>query len=145
MATRRPPSSVRAAAGGKSVEYIAYPGHQGRDVLNEVFLLRMPGGFTVMQTGDQWLPEDFQWIDRVADVPSPDLLLVNCWTLDMERVLAGIRPRVVITGHENEMGHSPTHRETFWRSFQLFRGMPGPPSHVLFWGEGMDVSAQNPQ
>jgi len=123
---------------GRAVQFIAYPGHQGPDVLNNVYLVRTPENFTFMHTGDQAGHGDWEWLDRLGDFQKVDVLLVNCWTHDMWRMLEGMRPGMVITGHEMEMGHAPDHREAFWRSFQLFRDQTRFPAYIMCWGEHID-------
>ena len=61
--------------------------------------------------GDQSNNDDFEWIDEVSKNHSVDVLLPNCWTTDIVRVTRGFKPALIITGHENEMGHTIDHRE----------------------------------
>jgi len=124
-------------AHNRTVDLITCPGHQGETLPNNVYLYRTHEGFTVLHTGDQSGNQDWDWLDRIGDHHKVDVLMVNCWTTDMERVVNGVRPRVVITGHENEMSHAPNHREAYWRSFQMFRDRDKPVAHVLCWGEGV--------
>ena len=58
----------------------------------------------------------------------------NCWTTDIIRMIQGMRPRVVITGHENELGHSIDHREAYWRTYERLEGSPAP-CVLMAWGE----------
>ena len=110
-----------------------FPGHQG-DLLNNVYLVRTPEGFTVAHTGDQHDGEDFEWIDHAADTHRIDLLLMNCWTMDIPRIVRGFAPGVIITGHENEMGHSIDHREACWLTCERMAGI-GTPWILMGWGE----------
>lgn len=122
---------------GAEVQFLAYPGHQAPSTTNNVFLLRAPDGFTVMHTGDQdWNP-DIGWLENIGRQHTVDLLLVNCWSSNLNVMVLGARPKLVIMGHENEMNHTPDHREAFWRSFQCFRPLESQPYHVLCWGEGV--------
>lgn len=121
---------------GAHVGILPYPGHQN-DCPNDVFLVRTPEGVTVMHTGDQANDDDWRWIDHVKDKQRVDILLVNCWTDLLERMIAGVKPGLVITGHEVEMSHDPSHREAFWRSIQRFRGLETQPHAILFWGESI--------
>lgn len=100
--------------GKASLDVVVYPGHQGPVLLNNVTLVRMPENITIVQTGDQSNPADFKWIDSIKDHHTIDILLPNCWTTEMPRVIAGADPAIVITGHENELGHSIDHREPYW-------------------------------
>jgi len=128
-----------SVANCKEIDMIVYPGHQAPEAINNVYLFRTAEGRTIMHTGDQSWADDFAWIDRVGDQHEVDVLITNCWTDDPHRVVWGIRPKIVITGHETEMAHEPSHREAYWRSFQIFRGWPEPIVHVLCWGEGVSL------
>lgn len=120
---------------GHKIQLLAYPGHQNENVPCNVCLIRTPENFTVVHTGDQSEDLDWEWIDTLGIHHSVDLLLPNCWTNDMARVIAGIRPRWTVFGHEVEMAHAPSNRESYWRSFQLFRGQDEPRNLVMGWGE----------
>lgn len=130
------PASLSIPTGkGQPLYLSVYPGHQGERVPNNVYLIRAPDGFTVMHTGDQSEDLDWAWLDTVGLHQRVDLLLPNCWTTDMARMVAGVRPRWTVFGHEVEMAHTPDHRESYWRSFQLFRDQVEPRNLVLGWGE----------
>lgn len=126
---------------GHAVQITVYPGHQNAETPNNVYLIRTPEGFTVMHTGDQSEDLDWHWIDGVGFHQRVDLLLPNCWSKDMARLVAGVRPRRTVFGHEVEMAHAPSNRESYWRSFQLFRGLAGPRNLVLGWGEEVAITA----
>lgn len=131
------PSSLRVKAkNGQQVDMLVYPGHQGASIPNNNYLVRTPDGYTIMHTGDQSGDEDWAWIDTLGQHQQVHILLVNCWSTDMPRLVAGIRPEWVIFGHEVEMAHTPDHRESFWRSFQIFRDLPQPRDIIMCWGEG---------
>ena len=121
---------------------VAYPGHQGAEIPNNVYLVRTGESPTILHTGDQSGDLDWEWIDGIGDCHHVDVLIANCWTTDMARLIRGVRPGLVITGHETEMSHGPDHREAYWRSFELFRGRHDPPSLVLCWGEGVSYPGE---
>jgi len=120
---------------GKNLEYAVYPGHQGADALNNITLFRTPENLTFLHTGDQSGDLDWTWIDRVKDCQKVDVIMVNCWTSNIWRMIQGVNPNGILTGHEVEMRHTPDHREAFWRSFQIFRDQTGTAVQILFWGE----------
>lgn len=126
---------------GHTIQIFAYPGHQNENVPNNVYLIRTPEGTTVMHTGDQSENADWGWLDTVGLHHRVDLLLPNCWTTDMARMVAGVRPRWTVFGHEVEMAHAPDHRESYWRSFQIFRDLDQPRNLVLGWGESFALDA----
>lgn len=130
--------SIPVRGGQQTLKVVAYPGHQGATVLNNVHLVTSPEGLTVMQTGDQWNDDkpgsDFDWLSNVARSHHVDILFPNCWTRGIDRMIRGINPEVVITGHENEMAHSVDHREDYTQTYNRLFGVPYP-SIVMTWGE----------
>jgi hypothetical protein len=99
-----------------------------------VYLVDLPHDLRVMHTGDQSHVEDFAWIDRVHERFGIDVLLPNCWSTDLRRLIRGTRPRLVITGHENEMGHAVDHREAFSKTYAHI-AEESTPVLVMAWGE----------
>jgi L-ascorbate metabolism protein UlaG (beta-lactamase superfamily) len=121
------------------LRYVAYPGHQGKDVTNNNHLVMAPEGVSTMQTGDQSYDPDFAWLDRVGGQHKVTVLLPNCWTPDLARMAKGVNPEWVITGHENEMAHTVPHREDFTQTYQRLKGVKAA-APVLMWGEGILIS-----
>jgi L-ascorbate metabolism protein UlaG (beta-lactamase superfamily) len=117
---------------------IAFPGHQGSRVLNNNYLITTPDGFTVMHTGDQSVDaetqRDWDWISQVGHRHHVDVYLPNCWMDHLDRAVRGVNPRLVITGHENEMAHTVPHREDYTQTFNRLHGIPYP-ALVMTWGE----------
>lgn len=102
---------------GKKLNVAIFPGFQGK-LLNNVYVVTTPEKYTVCHTGDMSGKRNFKWLATVKDeAPKIDALIVNCWTGRIDKVIEGFDPRYVITGHENEMGHTIDHREAFWYSF----------------------------
>jgi len=99
-------------------------------------------GMTFLQTGDQSNRDDFAWIDRVKDDRTVDVLLPNIWTDDLPRMIRGVRPRVLIPGHENKLGHNFEHREPYAQAFEKLEGERNVEWHVLAWGERVHASAR---
>ncbi len=95
------------------LDVVVYPGHQGADILNNAVLVLTPEGYSVCQTGDQSLEQDFSWIDEVAKHHKVDVLIPNCWTTNPLRSAQGYAPGLIIPAHENELGHSVDHREAY--------------------------------
>ena len=117
---------------------VAYPGHQGAPILVNVHMVTTPDGFTVVHTGDQSGSEapgsDFDWIAQIGAQHAVDVLLPNCWTTNIQRVARGVNPKLIITGHENEMGHAVDHREDYTQTYNHLFGSPYP-FLVMAWGE----------
>ncbi len=120
--------------GREQLKVKIYPGHQGYDVQNNVALVTTSGGITFCQTGDQANDDDFKWIDKICEYNKVDILLPNCWTTDIKRMAKGINPKIIITGHENEMGHTIDHREPYWLTYERLYRSPFP-KLLMTWGE----------
>lgn len=141
--------SLPLADGIRSLKVVVYPGHQGDDIENNVTLVLTDEGMGFMQTGDQSNSDDFSWIDTVAEHHDVTVLMPNCWTTDIVRLVEGVDPRLVITGHENELGHTIDHREPYWLTYERKEGSErfggsrevgyDHPLVVMTWGEGIAI------
>ena len=121
--------------GSQKLTVINYPGHQGQDIENNVPLVFTPEGMSFVQTGDQSGPiTDWDWIDKVGSKNDVDVLFPNCWTPDIHRMVKGFDPELVISGHENEMGHTIDHRESNWLTYTRLKGS-SVPFLLMTWGE----------
>jgi L-ascorbate metabolism protein UlaG (beta-lactamase superfamily) len=133
---------VSLKGGASELKVVVYPGHQGKEWLNNVYLVTSPEGFTAMHTGDQSGPEspggDFDWMAQVGGYHHVDVLLPNCWANGLERMLRGINPDLVITGHENELSHSVDHREDYTQTYNRLFGSRYP-AIVMSWGESYHI------
>jgi L-ascorbate metabolism protein UlaG (beta-lactamase superfamily) len=100
---------------GFNLKFISYPGHQGDKILNNVYLVFAPEEISFIHTGDQSNLADFEWIDKVKDHFKVDVAMVNSWSVyPGQRLAHGLQPKLIIPGHENEMGHTIDHREPYW-------------------------------
>lgn len=117
----------------QKLRVVIYPGHQD-DFNNNVSLIFTPEGMSFCHTGDQSNRSDFFWIDEVAQHHKVDVLMPNCWTTDISRMVRGFKPKLVITGHENEMGHSIDHREPYWLTYDRIQNV-NCPLVLMTWGE----------
>lgn len=119
---------------GKKLQIKILPGHQS-DMMNNIYVVTTEDKKTIVQTGDQYNKEDMNWLVNIhQEIPRPDALLVNCWTHRMNDLVEGFAPKCVITGHENEMGHTIDHREAFWLTFQKMKEIKRD-YIVMGWGE----------
>ena len=110
------------------------PGHQDQ-LQNNIYVITTPEGLTYAQTGDQYHGEDVPWIATVKNsIPPVDVLLINCWAMELKTHVEGFNPKLVITGHENEMGHTIDHREAYWMSYLKLDELNWPYS-LMTWGE----------
>ena len=136
--------SLPIQSGKASLKVVVYPGHQNRPVENNVTLVISPEGLSFCHNGDQFndgaFMEDFAWIDDIAKHHLVDVAMPACWTANFERIAAGMRPALVMPGHENEMGHPLDHREPYWGdsnylSVEHTKEADMPPIVLTAWGE----------
>ena len=119
--------------GGK-LDVKILPGHQS-ELINNIHVVTTPEGFTFAHTGDQYNEEDLTWLlDVKTKIPALDVLLINCWANRLSDTIEGFDPKLVITGHENELGHTIDHRESYWTSFIKLEDVKKP-SCLMTWGE----------
>ena len=115
-----------------------YPGHQqvsDTDAVDNNFtVVTLPNHVTVAHSGDQCWADDFEWIDTVHHDIKIDVLMVNTWTLSPDRLIDGLRPKITLPGHINEMNHDISGRIPFWKSYLFWENGKSEIIH-LFWGE----------
>ncbi len=130
--------AVRGADGGiAGLRYHAYPGHQ-RELENDLFAVTADG-ITVLHSGDQVSDADYEWIDRIADDRTIDVFLGNVWIDDFPRFMRGVRPRWVLPGHENELGHGFDGRAPYDMAYDRTRPVRDANWRVLAWGERVHI------
>ncbi len=123
---------------GAKLKVTILPGHQS-DLLNNMYVVTTEEGLTVAQIGDQYNRQDIEWIMEIhKEIARPDALIVNCWTHRMNDLVNGFNPKLVMTGHENEMGHTIDHREAFWLTFRKMEEI-SKPYVVMGWGEWYNI------
>jgi L-ascorbate metabolism protein UlaG (beta-lactamase superfamily) len=100
------------------LDVVVFPGHQMKSIDNNVYRVKTPEGITLVHNGDQInegdFMEDWDWIDQVAKNYRVDVLMTNAWTMDIMRLVKGFNPKLVMPGHEIEMGHTVWDRLPFW-------------------------------
>ncbi len=130
---------IKIQGGARALKVIAYPGHQGPTVTNNVHLVRTPEDFTVVQTGDQsgaaGPGTDFDWLAQIGHYQHVDVLLPDGWANGLQRIIRGVNPELVIPSHENEMSHVVSHREEYTQDYERLFGV-NHPFLVMAWGEG---------
>ncbi len=104
-------------------------------------------GYRVVHTGDNTALRAYE---HLTDDRRVDVALVNCWA-GYGTLAKRLRPRLIVTGHENELGHIVSLRCGYGFTFRDLerQGLPphgnGSPAHattcaVLSWGEGLTLS-----
>jgi len=127
---------IRLPGKNASLSVWVYPGFQGSvrnsGMPNNVYMITLPEGQTIMHTGDQTYYDVL--VEKIkSNRVKVDVLLVGC-AAPMPVIVPGVNPSLVFTGHENEMEHSIDHREAYWLTFRRMNEVKHP-YIVMAWGE----------
>lgn len=139
-ADRNPAHVMRLQIGNSHSEILVrtFPGHQGPSVVNDIYLVTTPEGYSVMHLGDQLsMPGDHSERALFADFSQKyrvDLLLPNCWNPHLLQTIRDVKPALVIPGHQDELAHKVPHREDYIQSYERLYGATAP-YIVMTWGE----------
>lgn len=120
--------------GKRALETYIYPGHQG-DYLNNVVVVHTPEGLCLSHNGDQnagQMEKDTLWLFDIRNHHKIDVLMYNSYM--RPAWISGFDPELVISAHENELGHGIHSRHPFWRMHERSRTIPYP-LLVIAWGE----------
>jgi L-ascorbate metabolism protein UlaG (beta-lactamase superfamily) len=111
-----------------------YPGHQG-DYLNNVVVFTTPENLCISHNGDQnagQIAKDTMWLFNIHKHHNIDVLLYNSYM--QPSWIKGFNPKLVISGHENELGHGIHSRHPYWKMHERSKSIPYP-LIVMTWGE----------
>ena len=112
----------------------SYPGYQmPGDTPNNIYMVTVPEGRTIMHTGDQFGQYEplFEEVNR--NNMKVDILMTACAS-NMKSLSTGVKPSLMLTGHENETEHPVDHRGSFWLSFHAMHDVQVP-FIIMAWGE----------
>jgi L-ascorbate metabolism protein UlaG (beta-lactamase superfamily) len=108
-----------------------FPGQQDSDTPCNIYAVTVDN-YTVLHNGDNTRTEIYSEIPKYDKV---DVLLVNCWS-GMAPCISATNPKLVITGHENEVKHKVAKRLSYLQTFHSLSGCKNlPKNFVLDWGE----------
>ena len=128
--------------GRKELETIIYPGHQG-NYLNNVAVVYTPEGLCLSHNGDQnagQIAEDTIWLFNIKNQHKIDVLMYNSYM--RPTWIHGFDPDLVISAHENELGHGIHSRHPFWKMHRRAESIPYP-LLVMSWGEAFHYIPKN--
>ena len=120
--------------GEKELKTIIYPGHQG-DYLNNVSIVYTPEGYCFSHNGDQnagHSAQDTLWLFDIKNQHQIDFLMYNSYM--SPTWIRGFDPDLVISAHENELGHGIHSRHPFWKMHKRSESIVYP-LLVMSWGE----------
>ena len=123
------------AANGARLDATVIPGHQDH-LQNNIYVVTTPEGYTVSSTGDQWLESDMEMmLNLQGRIPEVDVLMPICWAARLPEMCRSFGAKIVLTGHENELGHHGIdHREAYWLSYNKLEDFPIA-NCLMTWGE----------
>ncbi len=108
-----------------------WPGWQSRPVAMGVYAVNMDGHW-VAHNGDNLRREIYAEIPKRCAV---DVLLGNCWS-GFGVLAEATRPKLMITGHENELGHKTGGRRGFGETYHNLDLMTVKvETRIIDWGE----------
>jgi L-ascorbate metabolism protein UlaG (beta-lactamase superfamily) len=128
--------------GKNELEAIIYPGHQG-DYLNNVSIVYTPEGYCFSHNGDQnagHAAEDTLWLFDIKNKHQIDVLMYNSYM--SPTWIRGFDPDLVLSAHENELGHGIHSRHPFWKMHKRAESIPYP-LLVMSWGEAFHYIPKN--
>jgi len=126
--------SLPIQEGKQELKVVIYPGHQ-KDILNNIPVIYTPDGFCFSHNGDQNygnMAEDTLWIHNIKDHHQIDVLMYNSYM--SSSWISGFEPELVMTAHENELGHGIHSRHPYWEMHARLKSIPYP-FVVTAWGE----------
>lgn len=129
-------------SGQAALQVVVFPGHQ-KAVENNVVVVTTPERLRFCHTGDQNNAADSAWMGLLAGSGRVDVLLPNCWSPDMPQLFRGANPRLVIPGHENELGHAVLHREPYWLTADRLEAVGVDAGLIMTWGENYHYEPTN--
>jgi len=123
------------------IEARCYPGWQRLLARNCVYVVNLEG-FRIAHNGDNTRQRLYRRLGNEEDL---DVVLANCWS-GMGRWADAADPDLLVTGHENEIGHGLSMRAPFRHTYDRLDRLglaPGPDGpararcEILSWGEGL--------
>jgi L-ascorbate metabolism protein UlaG (beta-lactamase superfamily) len=128
--------------GKQELKTTVYPGHQG-DYLNNVAVVYTPEGLCFSHNGDQnagQIEEDTLWLFDIKNQHQIDVLMYNSYM--SPTWIRGFDPDLVISAHENELGHGIHSRHPFWKMHRRAESIRYP-LLVMSWGEAFHYIPKN--
>ncbi|MFH1538869.1 MAG: MBL fold metallo-hydrolase [bacterium] len=122
------------------IKITAFPAYQ-KLVPNNVYLLELKNGIKIMHLGDD--NETFrmgtEWFRRFKNKPLEiDVLIPNCWSPNLALLTDFVKPKIIISSHEHEIGHPPEGRRPYNFVYSVLgqvSAASGVPFIVPMWGE----------
>ncbi len=126
------------------IKVLSFPGNQGKNTPCNVYLLDVDG-IRLVHTGDNY---DRAEEARIKNYEAPNLIIGATWNSIQHLIRCAAEAKgaskanqVVLPSHNNELGHRPQQRESYWELYTHSARMGNPdftyPSYLdLGWCEG---------
>ncbi len=103
---------------------------------NNVYMIMPDNGNRIMHLGDNnnIYNVGHEWFRRFKKPLHIDLLIPNIWSTDLASLLKYVNPDLVMSSHENELGHPPNGRRSYEYVYNVLRTIKRP-YVVPAWGE----------
>lgn len=107
-----------------------------------ICVMDFQGSGIVAHASAQDMDADWTWAEQVHSRYDIDILLTKSQNADMETLLEGFRPRLVITAQENEMESAVDKRESYWTTQKRMKKLAdlNIPNVIMAWGEAYDYA-----
>jgi len=122
-----------------------FPSYQKKD-LDGVYLFKTKDGVSAMHLGDEnnIMRLGSEWYRKIKPPMEIDVLIPNIWCPNLKPLLEHIKPALVLSSHEHEVGHPVEGRRPYSYVYRVLRAV-GLPYAVPAWGERVAVPAPLPR
>ncbi len=113
-----------------------FPSYQKKEMDN-VYLLTTDEGYKVMHLGDEneFGQPGHEWYSKLKPFDI-DILIPNIWTPNMATLLRVVKPKLIFSSHEHEVGHPSSGRRSYDYVYKVLRTIKVPYA-VPMWGESV--------
>ncbi len=121
----------------KDVKLTVFPAYQ-KSTSNNIYLIETADGLKIMHIGDDNEIEhaSIEWFKKFKPPLKIDILLPNCWCPNLALLLRYVKPGIIISGHEHELGHPVSGRRSYSYVYSVLSTVKAP-FLVPAWGEKM--------
>lgn len=122
-----------------------FPSYQKKDLCS-AYLIKTKDGVSVMHIGDEnnIMRLGSEWYRKIKPPMEIDVLMPNIWCPNLKPLLDYIKPALVLSSHEHEVGHPVEGRRPYSYVYRVLRAV-GLPYAVPAWGERVSVPAPLPR
>ncbi len=122
-----------------------FPSYQKKDLCS-AYLFKTKDGVSAMHLGDEnnIMRLGSEWYRKIKPPMEIDVLIPNIWCPNLKPLLDYIKPALILSGHEHEIGHPVEGRRPYSYVYRVLRAV-GLPYAVPAWGERVAIPASLPR